>query len=278
MMARFFRFNDKVPMALPIIMPMALIMMGEAFLFAGKYEGSIAVHLLNILICVMVPILLRENPIIWQAFLLVSMLRVLNLGMPRFMDPTLYWMPMIYAPIILVGFMLVRDETLGHRNYLRELKRFFNLSSRISGWKTYYLPIGIIIALVLANIEFKILNLSIPDLRLVPDLSLGNMILLFSVMVFFVGLGEELVFRYILQARLESSVGVIGAMLITSLAFSMMHSGYGSYIYMAYVFCVSLVLGFLYYRTKSLAFVALVHGALNFFLFSLLPFGYLTIF
>ena len=130
---------------------------------------------------------------------------------------------------------------------------------------------------MLANIEFKILSLSIPDLRLVPDLSLESLALLFVVMVFFVGLGEELVFRYILQARLEASLGAVGAILMASLVFSIMHSGYGSYIYMVYVFCVSLVLGILYYRTKSLAFVALVHGTLNFFLFSLLPFGYLIL-
>lgn len=274
----FSRFKLNGSVALPIVLPMAVIIVGEAFLFSGNLEGSIAVHLLNILVCVMVPILLRENPAVWQAFMLLSIMRVLNLGMPRFTELTLYWMLMVYAPIILICFMLIRDEARGFGDYLKGAKRFFNISSRTPGWKSYYLPIGIIIALALANFEFEVLSQSMSDLRLVPDLSLGSLFLLFSVMVFFVGLGEELVFRYILQTRLETSVGVIGAILITSLAFSVMHAGYESYLYLIYVFFVSLVLGFIYHRTKSLAFVSLIHGTLNFFLFSLLPFGYLTIF
>lgn len=274
----FSRYEINVPTAFPIVLPMILIVVGEALLFLGDLEGSIAVHLVNILVCVMVPILLRGNQVIWQAFMLVSMLRVLNLGMPRFTELTLYWMPFIYAPIILISIMLVRDTTLDFRDYLQKLKKFLHLVPRMSGWKIYYLPIGILIALILANIEYYVLSLSISDLRLVPDLNLWNLVFLFSIMVFFVGLGEELVFRYILQTRLDASVGVVGALLITSLVFSLMHSGYGSFAYMTYVFCVSLVLGTLYHRTKSLWFVTLIHGTLNFFLFSLLPFGYLVIF
>jgi membrane protease YdiL (CAAX protease family) len=34
----------------------------------------------------------------------------------------------------------------------------------------------------------------------------------------------------------------------------------------------------LYYKTKSLAFVTLLHGMQNFFLVSFLPFGYLQLF
>ena len=273
----FSKFNATVPVAIPIVLPMALIIVGEALLFVGNREDCLIVHVLNILICIMVPILLRRDSLVWQAFMLLSMLRVLNLAMPRFTEMTLYWMPMIYAPLIVVGYLLVRDDTLKFQDRLRNLRRSFNLS-RFSGWKALYLLAGIILALSLANIEFEILSMNMSDLRLVPDLSAGSLALLFIVMVFFVGLGEELVFRYILQTRLEGSVGVISAILVTSLAFAVMHAGYESYIYMIYVFCISLILGVLYARTKSLALVTLIHGCLNFFLFSLLPFGYLTLF
>lgn len=277
MAVSFSGVDQKVTMALPIVLPTALILIGEAFLFTEDRSGSIEVHLLNIFICVMAPILLRSDPAIWQAFLLVSMLRVLHLGMPRFTENTLYWMPMVYAPLIIIGFLLVRDESVGFRDRLRDLRQYVSLS-KFSGLKVWYLPAGAVLALVLANIEFKILSLNVLDLRLVPDLGAGSLVLLFVVMVFFVGLGEELIFRFILQTRLEGSVGTIGAILATSLVFSAMHSGYGSYIYMVYVFCISLVLGSIYHRTGSLAYVALIHGGLNFFLFSLLPFGYLAIF
>ncbi len=275
---RFSRKNVQWPTVLPIVVPMAMILLGESFLFVGNFEACIALHLINILICVMVPILTKENPIIWQCFSLVSMLRVLNLGMPRFDTLTLYWMPMIYAPVILVAFFLVRDEGMRLTDYVSRIKSFFNTSRETIGWKLYYLPLGLVAALLLANVEFAVLSMSITDLRMVPDLSLENLVLLFVVMVLFVGLGEELVFRYILQARVQGIVGAVGAIGISSVMFAVMHSGYHSFPYLLYVFAVALLLGFSFQRTKSLALVTLIHGALNFFLFSFLPFGFLRFF
>ncbi|HOL08444.1 MAG TPA: CPBP family intramembrane metalloprotease, partial [Methanomassiliicoccaceae archaeon] len=80
------------------------------------------------------------------------------------------------------------------------------------------------------------------------------------------------------QVRMQAMVGIGASLIITFLTFAFMHSGYTSLIYMAYAFGISMVLGLLYDRTKSLALVALIHGMLNFFLFSFLPFGQLLLF
>ncbi|MDW5562364.1 MAG: type II CAAX endopeptidase family protein [Methanomassiliicoccus sp.] len=276
-----YRFSQKNPallMYISVAVPMSMVLIGEAFLFTGDMNTSIIVHLLNILMCVMMPFVLRTNPIIWQSFSLVSMLRVVNLGMPRFATLTIYWLPLVYAPVIFVAVMLVRDESLGWKDYLLKAKKLFEIRSRLSGWKAWYLPAGIVLSLILANIEFKVLSLSIADMRMVPDLGVNNLVALFISMVFFVGLGEELVFRYILQTRLEGVLGVPGAIICASVAFAAMHSGYESVVYLVYVFMVAFLLGSLYYKTRSLALVTLIHGTLNFFLFSFLPFGYLVLF
>lgn len=270
--------NPSLVTYLSVAVPLSMILLGEGALFVGNMDASIMVHLFNILLCLIVPLLFKANPIIWQSFSLISMLRVLNLGMPKFASLTIYWMALVYAPVIIVGFLLVRDESLNWRDYLLRARRFFETKMRPSGWKLWYLPAGFLLSLVLANIEFKVLSLDIKDLRMVPDLGLGNLFALFVVMVFFVGLGEELLFRYILQARLEGVLGALGAIMIASITFAAMHSGYHSTVYIAYVFLVAFLLGSLYYKTKSLAFVTLVHGTLNFFLFSFLPFGYLVLF
>lgn len=275
---RFKREGIQLPAALSIIMPFGMIAIGEALLFNGNLEGSAAAHALNILLSILIPILLKQNPLIWQAFSLVSLIRVLNLAMPTFHELILLWMPLIYGPILLVGFLMVRDETKRPLEYVYDLARFFRISPSATGWKLYYLPFGLIIAVVAANIEFVVLSQTIPDLRLVPELSPEYLALLMMVMVFFVGLGEEVVFRYILQTRLQAMVGIGASLIITSLTFAFMHSGYTSLIYMAYVFGISMILGLLYDRTKSLALVALIHGMLNFFLFSFLPFGQLLLF
>jgi membrane protease YdiL (CAAX protease family) len=251
---------------------------GEAFLFVKDLNSSIIVHLFNILLCVTVPLVMREDPLIWQSFSLVSMLRVLNLGMPTFATLTIYWMPLVYGPVILVAFLLLRDESLGWKDYLLKARKFLEVRVTASGWKLWYLPLGLVLSLVMANIEFKVLSLSMSNLRMVPDLEPGNLIALWVVMVFFVGLGEELVFRYVLQARLEGVLGAVGAIVLASIVFAAMHSGYESVVYIVYVFLVGALLGSLYHKTRSLALVSLVHGTLNFFLFSFLPFGYLILF
>ena len=64
---RFSRLNVHLPMFLPIAVPMVMILLGEGFLFVGNLDSCIIMHLLNILVCVMVPLLMRENPIIWRA-------------------------------------------------------------------------------------------------------------------------------------------------------------------------------------------------------------------
>jgi hypothetical protein len=97
---------------------------------------------------------------------------------------------------------------------------------------------------------------------------------LFLVMVVFVGFGEELIFRGLLQSSVEKQHGKYVAIFVSALMFSIMHSGYQSLPYLLFVFGVGLVLAVAYERTGSLGLVALMHGILNFFLFSFLPFGY----
>jgi membrane protease YdiL (CAAX protease family) len=109
---------------------------------------------------------------------------------------------------------------------------------------------------------------------MVPDYSFGSFVLLFFVMFFCIGLGEELLFRAMLQGRVQGKLGPAAAILVSSLLFGMMHSGYANPVYMVYVFFVSLVFGYLYYRTNSLLLITVVHGTINFFLFSIVPYLY----
>jgi membrane protease YdiL (CAAX protease family) len=92
--------------------------------------------------------------------------------------------------------------------------------------------------------------------------------------VCFIGFGEELVFRALLQSKAEPWIGAYGAVLLSAFLFSVMHSGYSSIPYLIFVFAVGLILAYIYLRTRSLALVSLIHGFLNFFLFSFLPLGW----
>ena len=107
---------------------------------------------------------------------------------------------------------------------------------------------------------------------LIPDLTFENLLKLTFIMVFFVGLVEELIFRSILQTRLEQALSIGESLLITSLLFGLMHSGYGTFYEIIYTGFVGLFMGLAFYKTKSLPFITVLHGFINVFLFGILPY------
>jgi membrane protease YdiL (CAAX protease family) len=106
---------------------------------------------------------------------------------------------------------------------------------------------------------------------LIPDLTFENLLKLTIVMVFFVGLIEELIFRSILQTRLDQALSISESLLITSLLFGLMHSGYGTFHEIFYTSFVGFLIGLAFYKTKSLPFIVVLHGFINVFLFGILP-------
>lgn len=261
--------RDKTGLLLPIF----LITLAEAFMFSSQTEASLALHALNILLCILLPVWSEKRMLLFQSFALISLLRVLNIGMPIFFEVTLYWLPFIYGPIILAGYIIWRQTVVDAQKLdWRNLLRFLNgggLRQKVQ-WRWEYLLFAIIFGFLVSNLEFLVLN----NEALVPDLGLIDLSLLLLVMVVFVGLGEELVFRALLQSAISPQYGRIVAVVISAALFAIMHSGYHNIPYLGFVFVVGLALAIGYERTGSLGLVALMHGMLNFFLFSFIPFGY----
>ena len=261
--------RDKLSLLLPIF----IISLAEAFYFSGGTEACLSLHALNIFLCILVPIWAEKRMLLFQSFALISLLRALNIGMPVFFNQTLRWMPFVYGPIIIAGYIVWRQTVVdAHSLNWRNLLGFINgkgLRADVQ-WRWEYVPLAIMFGYLCANLEFLVLG----NEALVYDLGPIDLTILLIVMVAFVGLGEELVFRALLQSAARPSYGPMAAMFISALLFAIMHSGYRSFPYLLFVFGVGLVLAFAYERTGSLGLVALMHCLLNFFLFSFIPFGY----
>lgn len=263
-----------------LVVPFALILLAEILFFdassalsAPMFEHVILVHALNIVFCIAYPMIVKADSGIFQAFSLISLLRILNIGMPSFTIYTLEWVPLIYIPVILVAAFSLLDEKFdfsmepGDFPYRAVLDHYWQgLKAGLRNW--YFIPIGVGIGLALSMTEYFVLR----NQPMVPDYTIGSFVLLFIVMFLCIGLGEELLFRSMLQGRVQSKVGPVAAIILASVLFGMMHSGYANPIYMVYVFLVSLVFGYLYYRTNSLLLITVVHGTINFFLFSIMPY------
>ena len=236
-----------------------------------------AVHGLNVLACIFLPLALGMDMTLFQAFSLISLIRLVGLGMPVFFSLTLYDFVPVYAAAIIGAFVVlgagraIKEQAKAVMDVLINTIR--KMRGNLALW-TVFLVVGILLGYLFSNIEYVIIR---PQ-ALVPEIDLSYLLILGFIMLFFVGFGEELMFRAILQRRMQTRVGIWGGIVLTSFLFAAMHSVYFSFVYLIYVFIVGMILGVAYYRTKSLGFVALIHGSINFFLFSFLPYGFLRFF
>ena len=91
-------------------------------------------------------------------------------------------------------------------------------------------------------------------------------------MFVFVGLGEELLFRGLVQRDLTKALGWKWGVILASLIFAVMHLTWRSIPEVVFVFFVGLLLGYLYYKTKSLVAPIVSHGTGNVILVAVMPY------
>jgi len=93
-------------------------------------------------------------------------------------------------------------------------------------------------------------------------------------MLLFVGFGEELLFRGLIQVDLMKVFGGKWGLVLAAAMFAVMHLTWRSIPELFFVFAAGLVLGYVYWKTKSLALPIIIHAANNVMLVAILP--YLT--
>ena len=238
--------------------PVLFIALAELLIFSGRMGLAVWIHIGILIGLSLSNMLIKDLKIlrIYQALMLLPLLRLINLSMPVFFETTLYAFVFIYSPLAIPLAVIVMHQ----RNSLEEIgittKNFLS-----------YVALSLPLSFLLGLGEY----LTIRTGYLIPDLSFESLLKLTIIMVFFVGLVEELIFRSILQTRLEQALSVKEALLITSILFGLMHSGYGTFHEILYTGFVGLLMGFAFYKTRSLPFVVLLHGLINVFLFGILP-------
>ena len=236
-----------------------LILAGESLLFAGQPVAGLGEQVLNlVLIVVAIGVLNGKRVELLEALALVSLLRVVSLSFALIAPTTSYLLVAIYGvmyiPLIAVILRrkLSRDE-LGLTGGPRLL---------------YLIPLGILIGVAIAFVEYQILA----NPALIPSYSVAGVIEFSILMIVFVTFVEELIFRAILQAELIKRSGPALGILITSVIFGALHSGFTNYYELLFAFGVGLIFGIAFYKTKNLPFVVTMHAVNNIFLFGVLPF------
>lgn len=238
--------------------PVLSIALAELLIFSGRMGTAVWVHIGTLIALSLSNIVIKDPEVhkIYQALMLLPVLRLINLSMPIFFDTTLYTFVFIYGPLAIPLAVIVVHQR-------HSLEQIGITLKHIVPYMLISIPLGFLLGFG----EY----LTIRTGYLIPDLSFINLLKLTIVMVFFVGLVEELIFRSVLQTRLEEALSVWEALIITSFLFGLMHSGYGTYQEMLYTCLVGFIMGLAFYKTKSLPFIAVLHGFVNVFLFGILP-------
>lgn len=234
-----------------VLVPLAAILVAEGLLFFGYTWYSLWAHLATLLLTTLAPLRYETETPTLRAFALVPLFRLVNLGMPVFFQLTVYWFPLIYGPLVPALYMLVR----GQQPVDPDLR-----------WKRATLLFAPL-ALLLAEVEYAIIR---PE-ALIPAWTPTQLGLITVVMVGFVGLVEELLFRGVLQRTLQSRLGRWTGLALASAVFGLMHSGYNVPAELAFAGAIGFVFGLIYDWTDSIALVTVIHGLLNVFLFAVIP-------
>ncbi len=238
--------------------PILTIAFAEMLIYSGRIKEAAWVHMLLLMGLSLSMPLMKNKDVrkTYQALMLPPLLRLISLSMPVFFDTTLYSFVLIYAtlaaPVAIAAFyQQLTLEKMGIT--LRKI------------W--LYIPFSVLIGAGLGMGEYMVIRTD----YLIPDISPLNLLKLTVVMVFFVGLVEEVIFRSFIQTRFNKLFGAWKGILLSSMLFGIMHSGYGSFDIVLYTTFVGVIIGYMFYKTRSLPLITLTHGFLNVFLFAVIP-------
>lgn len=235
-----------------------LIVLPELLIYSGKIGNALILYAGILAALSLISIFIKDQEIrnVCQALSLLSILRLINFSIPVFSEISLLSFVFIYAPMIIPITILAIHQKF---TYKQLGLKFKNVS--------YYLPASILIGLILGQGEYSAMQ----TIQLMPDLSFINILKLAIVMILFVGIIEEIIFRSILQIRLEEIYGMWSGLILSSFIFGLMNSGYGSLYEIFYAFFVGLLIGYIFQKTRSLPLIAMTHGFINVFSFGIIP-------
>ncbi len=239
---------------LDLIPPVSLIIIAELLIFFGHMKAALAIHSINLVLLILSSIYIENR--IYPALMLLPLFRLLNIAMPVFFHLTLYSYPLVYAPMFLPIYFIMKEGIFSRSEAGISARGFW-----------VYLPLAIAIGFALGWGEYQVLH---PEV-LIPDFSIWSVLVLTITMILFVGLVEEFVFRSALQTVMEERLGAIGGLLMASVLFGFMHSGYHIPVELLYVSFAGVVFGLLFWVTKSLPVIAVAHGVTNVSLFLVAP-------
>ena len=189
--------------------PIIAIAFAELLIFTGRIkEAAIAYTLLLMILSLSIIVSTKlEIRKVHQTLILLPILRLVNLSMPIYFEANLYSFVFMYLPMTIPLTIIAVHQEIPREGKIDLLKKM-----------GIYLPFSLLAGLIFAEAEYLIIQTK----PLIPDLSPVNLLQLTIIMIFVVSLIEEIIFRGVIQTRLEEFLGPAGGVLLASLLFGVM--------------------------------------------------------
>lgn len=186
--------------------------------------------------------------------------------------------PLLDRPTLLLGISVVMGQGVAFGAfalaYLSYTDRGFGfVHARLPSLRDFGWAVGGVVALFVGLIALSALFASLgveSASNTVEELGKQNpdvFLLLVPLSFLFIGPGEELLYRGVVQGRLREAFGPWVAIGVASLIFAVVHvfslQGQGKLVYITILLVLSPILGAAYEWTENLVVPALIHGAFN---------------
>ncbi|MDP2731257.1 MAG: type II CAAX endopeptidase family protein [Dehalococcoidales bacterium] len=196
----------------------------------------------------------RQNLLLSLA--LVPLIRIISLSMPLAGIPQIWWYPIIYIPLLVAAWQVIRLQGYSWEQIGLNFNRIpIQLGITMAGF-----VFGVLEYLILME-EAKEISLVLQETRL-----LAAFLLLSTT-----GFVEELTFRGVLQRNAVEALGRWWGIVYVSLTFAIVHLIHQSLLDVGFVFIIALIFGWVVNKTGSLSGVILSHGITNIVLFLVAP-------
>ncbi|MDP2718242.1 MAG: type II CAAX endopeptidase family protein [Dehalococcoidia bacterium] len=192
-----------------------------------------------------------------ESMVLIPLYILFTSSLPWFFLRQELLLPAVYAVILALCFWHIYDKDIS-------LKSLGFIGRK---WAKYAL-IGALIGAPLGTIEYFVLK--IPPAY--PNFQILVLLRDLVYMLFFVGLGEELLFRAIIQVDLTRAFGWKWGLFLASFLFMVMHLTWRSVPELFFVFSAAVILGFMWNKTGSIVGITVLHGVGNTFLVGVWPY------
>lgn len=193
-----------------------------------------------------------------ESLALIPLYILFTASLPWFFINQQYLLPAVYSCILGLCLWHIYQKNLS-------LKELFGLSKQKL---LKYSLMGLVIGAPLGTVEYLILQ----PAPAFPDFAVKYLLRDAVYMLFFVGLGEELLFRGLIQRDLVAAFGWKWGVFGSSFLFAVMHLTWRSVPELGFVFLAGLILGLVYLRTKSLMAPIIAHAVNNVVLVAVLPY------